>query len=472
MTVYDVTPAIVYTLTGVADYYFNYVVNDEEDLVVVHVALDDTVTTLVYGVDYVVTLLPSGTGTITLGDTSLTGTLSISRSTPRTQEVSWVNNDPLDMVVQENSFDKLTMIMQDIEASRIGLPPGFPVGVEFPLPESERILGWSTDGTTLENYPSYGSFQSLADAAAASAASALSNASSAAASAISASNSATAASTSASNAATSESNAATSEYNAGISAAEALDSRDQALTAEGNAAIWAQDAANCAQAAADSVVDAALVTASNTFEDPDQYFGDSGDLEVNLHFWDNTQAVYSPIEYRAGYGIIDGRLTGAWRVGEADGSMYYLLNSGNYVNMLASNTDGIRWISIRASLDTDLEVSGLIGTITRAGTYSAALQPIYLDSSFQGVAASAAAASTTPVVAMNVHTASDYVLLYGKARNDLWSLTPGLVYLSTTTGGITQTPPSGSGQVVQVIGVAIAANQILFNPQQTLIVLV
>lgn len=381
MTVYDVTPAIVYTLTGVADYYFNYVVNDEEDLVVVHVALDDTVTTLVYGVDYVVTLLPSGTGTVTLGDTTLTGTLSITRNTPRTQEVSWVNNDPLDMVVQENSFDKLTMIMQDIEASRIGLPPGFPTGVEFPLPESERVLGWSTDGTTLQNYPSYGSFQSLADSAAASAASALSNASSAAASAISASNSATAASTSASNAATSESNAATSEYNADISAAEALDSRDQALTAEGNAAIWAQDAANCAAAAEEAV----------------------GILTVTL--------------------------------------------------------------------DTDLTVTGLLGEITRSGDYSAALQPIYLDSSFEGVAASAAASTTVPVIAMNVATDSDSVLMFGKARNDSWSLSPGLVYLSTTTGGIVQTPPSGSGEVVQVIGYALASNILFFNPQQTLIVL-
>lgn len=53
----------------------------------------------------------------------------------------------------------------------------------------------------------------------------------------------------------------------------------------------------------------------------------------------------------------------------------------------------------------------------------------------------------------------------GLVRNDGWSAwtVGGLVYLSTT-GGITQTAPTGTDDVVQVLGVAYAAKIIFFNP--------
>lgn len=37
-------------------------------------------------------------------------------------------------------------------------------------------------------------------------------------------------------------------------------------------------------------------------------------------------------------------------------------------------------------------------------------------------------------------------------------------YLATTAGGITTTPPTGSGQVVQKIGVALSATELSFEP--------
>ncbi len=50
-------------------------------------------------------------------------------------------------------------------------------------------------------------------------------------------------------------------------------------------------------------------------------------------------------------------------------------------------------------------------------------------------------------------------------NNQLSALTPGAVYyLSATAGGITTTPPSGSGNVVQRVGRALSATELTFEP--------
>lgn len=60
-------------------------------------------------------------------------------------------------------------------------------------------------------------------------------------------------------------------------------------------------------------------------------------------------------------------------------------------------------------------------------------------------------------------------LALGIARNDSWTWTVGgLVYLSTTgtTGNtLTQTAPSGSGDIVQIIGIATHADRMYFKPE-------
>lgn len=55
-------------------------------------------------------------------------------------------------------------------------------------------------------------------------------------------------------------------------------------------------------------------------------------------------------------------------------------------------------------------------------------------------------------------------------RNDSWSLTVGgLIYASTTSGGITQTAPSSTGDQVQVIGYAYTSTIINFDPSLILV---
>jgi hypothetical protein len=54
----------------------------------------------------------------------------------------------------------------------------------------------------------------------------------------------------------------------------------------------------------------------------------------------------------------------------------------------------------------------------------------------------------------------------GGKISGLSGLTPGATYYLATTGGaITTTPPSGSGNLVQEIGVAVSATELLFNPR-------
>ena len=80
-----------------------------------------------------------------------------------------------------------------------------------------------------------------------------------------------------------------------------------------------------------------------------------------------------------------------------------------------------------------------------------------------------------PVVAMALETITAInrgkFLLFGIVRDDSWSWTQGApIYASTTLGDLTQTPPSGTGDQVQVVGVALWEGvTMLFNPDYTLI---
>lgn len=87
--------------------------------------------------------------------------------------------------------------------------------------------------------------------------------------------------------------------------------------------------------------------------------------------------------------------------------------------------------------------------------------------------ANAGAVGTCPCsgIALTAGTgAGKEILLVGLVRNDGWAWTTGpgtssLIYLSTTTGLLTQTAPSGSGQMIQAVGYAITDDAMFFNPQ-------
>lgn len=101
----------------------------------------------------------------------------------------------------------------------------------------------------------------------------------------------------------------------------------------------------------------------------------------------------------------------------------------------------------------------------------AASQTVYnvvYSSSTGWAAAKADADSTLPALGMALETGTGdkKILLRGIVKNTSWNFTKGnLIYVSTATAGaVTAVKPSATGNRVQIIGVALSANVILFNP--------
>ena len=90
------------------------------------------------------------------------------------------------------------------------------------------------------------------------------------------------------------------------------------------------------------------------------------------------------------------------------------------------------------------------------------------------VISDADAIATMPVIgiapAAISDTATGTILLQGFIRDDTWNWTiGGIMYASGTAGAMTQTAPSGSGDFVQALGIALSADVVYFNPSLTLV---
>lgn len=145
--------------------------------------------------------------------------------------------------------------------------------------------------------------------------------------------------------------------------------------------------------------------------------------------------------------------------------------------------DGSDWQSMMAGGASNLDIITTPSTNTTmhgakltftANENHAFGDAVYIDSS-TGKAKLANATTISTATAIGVATGSvtanndgSYLVL-GIARNDSWSWTVnGIIYLSTsgTTGNtLTQTAPTGTNKVVQILGVATHANRLYINPQ-------
>lgn len=125
-----------------------------------------------------------------------------------------------------------------------------------------------------------------------------------------------------------------------------------------------------------------------------------------------------------------------------------------------------------AAPGSNLTATGIKITLT-ANEGQAFGDVCYIDSSGEAALADADAYATASAVFMCLETVTtgnpaSYLAL-GIARNDTWAWTVGgLIYLSTTgtTGNtLTQTAPTGAGDIVQVLGVATHADRMYFKPE-------
>lgn len=130
-------------------------------------------------------------------------------------------------------------------------------------------------------------------------------------------------------------------------------------------------------------------------------------------------------------------------------------------------------IKLIQALTGDHSWSGITAVMT-AGENLAIGDAVYAKSDGKMWKADADAAGTMPVVALATASisadATGEFLLLGFMRDDTWNWTlGGLLYGHTTPGNPTQTRPSGAGDQVQVIGIAITADILLFNPSYELV---
>lgn len=151
---------------------------------------------------------------------------------------------------------------------------------------------------------------------------------------------------------------------------------------------------------------------------------------------------------------------------------------GSSGNVMQSN--GTDWVSgspitgtaLTAAPGTDLTVSGITCTLNANENQNFG-DVCYIDIDGQAHLIDADAIASMSGLFMATATisanADGVYLALGFARNDAWAWTVGgLIYGTTTatTGNtLSQTPPSGTDDVVQILGVATSADRMYFNPQ-------
>ena len=130
-------------------------------------------------------------------------------------------------------------------------------------------------------------------------------------------------------------------------------------------------------------------------------------------------------------------------------------------------------IKFTAAPASDHLASGILISLTAAVALNFG-DACYINSDGKAALGDADAIATASCIIMCAdasiaENASGNFLLIGVARDDTWTWTPGgLIYLSTTgtTGNtLTQTAPSGTDDVIQILGVATHADRMIFSPQ-------
>lgn len=128
---------------------------------------------------------------------------------------------------------------------------------------------------------------------------------------------------------------------------------------------------------------------------------------------------------------------------------------GQYIVLDPTPTTDDTGEGFKASVTVDTNATGVGSCLYMAS-----------DGHYDTTDADAAATMPCSAIALETSTGTKDVLLQGYMRNDGWNWTTvgGLIYVSTATGELTQTAPSGASDVVQIVGYATSADEIYFTP--------
>ena len=126
-----------------------------------------------------------------------------------------------------------------------------------------------------------------------------------------------------------------------------------------------------------------------------------------------------------------------------------------------------KYIELDPAPASDHTGNGLDATVTVDGNSLGFGAALYMasDGNYEEAFATSTATMPCRVLALETGTGSKKVLHTGYIRDDSWDWTPGLdVYVSTTSGTLTQTVVSGTGEQVQIVGYALSADTMFFDP--------
>lgn len=128
--------------------------------------------------------------------------------------------------------------------------------------------------------------------------------------------------------------------------------------------------------------------------------------------------------------------------------------------------------ALKTSLIAPTTNDDFVGATVKVANASASFtkwQAVSVNGSSQTILASASGALAFGLLVADVASgALSEFLIQGIARHDGWSWTPGgAIWLSTTSGALTQVEPTASGNVSQNIGFAISPSLILVNIGQS-----
>lgn len=223
-----------------------------------------------------------------------------------------------------------------------------------------------------------------------------------------------------------------------------------------------------------SLKTAASTTSYASFNMP---HGSAPSSPNNGDMWTTTSGIFAQIN-SVDYNLIPSGSTGNVQYYNSDGfgaeAAFTYAPASN--TLTVDNITSVNELTLDASnsgsimLDSDPGGSGWHhGVVATFSGTIASLQAVYISSNNTISLADADAATTMPAIGITIST-DEEVLTHGYVMSTSWSWTAGdPVYVSTTAGGLTQTAPSGTGDQVQVIGIAVDANAILIMPDLTLI---
>lgn len=126
-------------------------------------------------------------------------------------------------------------------------------------------------------------------------------------------------------------------------------------------------------------------------------------------------------------------------------------------------TDGLWYVARHAGASTNPG-----GTRTFTVPLAVAVgDPVYITGSGTADEASATSISTAPCIGFvtaKPTTTTAIVQVNGFLSGAFAGLTPGSTYFLAVGGGITATPPDTVGNIIQKVGVAVTATELLINP--------